>query len=277
MRCIVTILAIAVLGFAATSPWKPIALTVLPDGNLFVLSPDHFDLGQPLGSIKRVALPLSIQWIDGTVIGASSNQKIFLIGRGNTQQSSPILQVDAQGKELRRWRLPNGFPAGITADASKEILYVTDLQAPSVYTIRLADKNGIAQFLAEVPRVNRLSAIAIAPTGHLFVADAFEGKIYRMAPPLYQPTVLASDLGEPSAIAVSPNGRILYVADRSRHCVWSIRLDAANPRPTRFWSDNLRAPSAVGVGANGAVWIGDRVTDAVLGVTPEGRLIQRNS
>ena len=277
MRQIVTALAVIALGIAtAMDGLKPVALSVLADGNLLILFGDHLEIREPTTGKRRtsVAIPGMTQWIDATATGPSDRPGMFLVGRGSKAGGSMIAQYNLQGKEVRSWRLKAGYPSGIAFDPSRQVLYVTELQTPTVHTINLAEKESVARYLAGVRGASRLGSITVGPEGQLFVADLFSGTIYRLSPPAYRATVLVSDLGEPSAMAVGPGGRILYVSDRSQRCVWSIRLDTATPRPTKFWVNELRSPSSVGVSANGTVWIGDPGAQAVFGVSPEGTMIR---
>ena len=125
MTRLLTLLAIAVVATAQVRvSFAPVALAVLADGNLVVLSADHLALVEPAAKKKRViaSLPVAVRWIDVAAMGSAIAPRIFLVGHGANQQTSFIAEYDGGGKQVRRWRLPYGYPAGIAVDSARQTL-----------------------------------------------------------------------------------------------------------------------------------------------------------
>ncbi len=197
--------------------------------------------------------------------------------RGQTRGSSSVVQYTADGKKAGSWNVSTGVPSGVGVNRPQKALYVTALPA-SVYRLDIGGvQAGTMKFVTEVPGANGLGAIAVDPRGEkLYVADPFEGKLFGVSLSSHKTWLVAEDLGEPSALAVGRDGQVLYIADRAKRAILTVRLDAKTPKPVVFWtSKELREPVGLTFDNANTLWVGDHAAKALFGISPDGRLKAR--
>jgi gluconolactonase len=185
------------------------------------------------------------------------------------------------GTEITVYRTDAHGPAGNAFDAQGR-LYTCETRTRRVTR---ADKNGKIEVLAdkwEGKRLNAPSGIVVSKTGHVYFTDPAFGEqsdhreldfhgIYHI-PPKGPMTLVAKAAGRPRGIALSPNGRTLYVANVDDHNIRAYDLDhngeASNERVLA-----AKIPGAVGgiaVDDKGNLW----VTAKGLSVyNPEGKRV----
>jgi sugar lactone lactonase YvrE len=221
-------------------------------------------------------LPKRLAVIDLAANGNLNEGLIFVVSRGKDIATSSIMRYTSTGEIMQRWVLPISYPSGIALDYSRGILYISTLLDVSIYQVGLNDKGGRKPvYIMQVPSATRLGALAVDEAGgRLFVADPFSGTIYAVSLATRQSSLLVSELGEPSALALGPGANVLYVADRAHRCVWAVPLNQGPPHPVRFWSSKeLKEPLGLVVSSNGRVWIGDSSAKAIFGVTANGQTV----
>ncbi|MBL8294981.1 MAG: SMP-30/gluconolactonase/LRE family protein [Bryobacterales bacterium] len=147
------------------------------------------------------------------------------------------------------------------------------------------DKNGKVDVLAETFEGKRLNApndIVVRRDGHVYFTDpAFGGQsdtreldfygIYHI-PPRGPMEVVAKPKGRPNGIDLSPNGRILYVANSDERSIYAYDLDgkgaAANERVLISKIDG--PPDGLCVDEKGTLYVAAR--NLVI-YSPEGKLV----
>ena len=186
-----------------------------------------------------------------------------------------LLWSDVPNNRIHRWvpgekitvfREQSGAANGNTLDA-KGNLYTCEGKARRVTR---TDKKGVVEVLAdkwEGKRLNAPNDIVVRRDGNVYFTDpAFgnqtEGReldfygIYRI-PPKGPLEVIAKPKGRPNGVAISPNGKILYVANSDDRAVYAYDLDAkgaaANERAVIKNVDG--SPDGIRVDEKGNVYV----------------------
>jgi gluconolactonase len=138
------------------------------------------------------------------------------------------------GREPEVWRADAHGPGGNAFD-SQGRLYTCETRTRRVTR---TGKNGAIEVVAdrwEGKRLNAPNDIAISRADHVYFTDPAFGEqadhreldfygVYYL-PPKGPMKLAAKTKGRPNGIALSPNGRILYVADSDEHAVRAYELD----------------------------------------------------
>ncbi|PWU05265.1 MAG: gluconolactonase [Terriglobia bacterium] len=154
-----------------------------------------------------------------------------------------VIFSDTPGDQLLKWvpgHAPELFregahgPSGNAFDAQGR-LYTCETRARRVTR---TDKTGRVEVLAERwdgKRLNAPAGIVVSKNGHVYFTDPAFGYqsdhreldfygVYHI--PLKGPTqVIAKPAGRPHGIAISPNGRVLYVSNADEHNIRAYDLD----------------------------------------------------
>ena len=148
------------------------------------------------------------------------------------------------------------------------------------------DKKGGIQVLAEKWEGKRLNApndIVVRKDGHAYFTDPAFGKqadtrdldfygVYHIAPK-GELSLIAKPAGRPNGIALSPNGRVLYVANSDEHNVRAYDVDrngeTANERVVISGVDGV--PDGIRVDEKGNVYV---AANGIAVYDPHGKLIE---
>ncbi len=126
-------------------------------------------------------------------------------------------------------------------------------------------------------RLQQPRGVAVAPDGHVFVADFGNHRIQKFAADggfvakWGREGELPSQFREPCAIAVGPDGSV-YVADTWNHRVQKF---SATGEYQVEWSASFYGPRGVTVDAQGQVYVADTGNNQIIRFTPEGRETRR--
>jgi hypothetical protein len=114
------------------------------------------------------------------------------------------------------------------------------------------------------------SPVSIAAAGErVYVGDTERHEVLEVEPATGRAHALMRDVDDPRGIALSVDGRHVFVADAGRNEVRSYDLIRGR-EGTRLGASVLREPSAVAVDRSGAVWVADPAQGAVLRFTRDG-------
>ena len=139
------------------------------------------------------------------------------------------------GGEPASFREPANGPAGNACD-SQGRLYTCETHARRVTRTNL--KDGHAEVLADLwegKKLNAPSDLAVSKSDHVYFTDPAFGEqsdhreldfygVYHV-PPRGAPKLVAKPAGRPHGIAISPNGRVLYVTNSDERNVRAYDLD----------------------------------------------------
>jgi sugar lactone lactonase YvrE len=139
-------------------------------------------------------------------VGDMAGKRIFVLVPGREAR------VFAHTADLR--------PIGLTVDRNRGLLWVAATTAfvsseeprNAILGIGLAD--GIVRHSFGSDELRSVNDLAVAPGGDLFVTDSLGGAVFRLQPETtgLQRLTAPASLGYPNGIAVSEDGRWLYVA-----------------------------------------------------------------
>lgn len=187
------------------------------------------------------------------------------------------------GRPLEVSREDSGGAAGNAFDAQGR-LYTCETRGRRV--VRFGRK-GEVEVLAERfegKRLNAPNGIAVRRDGHVYFTDPAFGSqadarelnfygVYHLTPKR-ELSIVARPAGRPNGIALSPNGRVLYVANSDEHNVRAYDLDGKGTASGErvLVSDIEGVPAGLCTDPRGNVWVAAR---AVLAYTPQGRRLHR--
>lgn len=185
---------------------------------------------QPVGEAEPVfTLPESIK--SPEAFGWDESRQKFLIG---TMAGGEVFAVGKDGKveELLKADADNGLWAviGILADAQRNRLWITSAAIPGAARFDPIDKGRSALFEFKLDTLEPLQRYAVpvdgnahilgnmvlATNGDLFTADRALPLVYSKPAneDKLKPVLVLKDMISQRGLAMQPNGRLMYVADR---------------------------------------------------------------
>ena len=223
--------------------------------------------------------------------------KLDLLAKGYTYTEGPawskdgyLIFSDTPGDKLLKWepghetevyREDAHGPCGNAFD-SQGRLYTCETRTRRVTR---TDKKGNIEVLAdkfEGKRLNAPNDIVVSRNDHVYFTDPAFGSqqenreldfygVYHL-PPKGPLKVVARPKGRPNGIALSPNGRILYVTNSDEHNVRAYDLDrggeASNERV--LISSIAGVPDGIRVDEKGNLWI---AANGIAIYSPQGKLL----
>jgi gluconolactonase len=185
------------------------------------------------------------------------------------------------GSEVSVYRTDAHGPAGNAFD-SQGRLYTCETRTRRVTR---TEKNGKIEVLAEAwegKRLNAPSQIAVSRNGHVYFTDPAFGEqsdhreldfhgVYHI-PPKGPMTLVAKFASRPRGIALSPNGRTLYVSNADDHNIRAWDVDrTGEPAGERVLAAKIEgAPAGIAVDEKGNLWVAGKG----IGVySPEGKRV----
>jgi gluconolactonase len=170
------------------------------------------------------------------------------------------------GSAIEVYRDDAHGPAGNAFDAQGR-LYTCETRTRRVTR---TEKNGKIEVLAESwegKKLNAPSQIVVARNGHVYFTDPAFGEqsdhreldfhgVYHI-PPKGPMTLVAKSAARPRGIALSPNGRTLYVSNADDHNIraWDVDRNGETTNERVFAAKIEGAPGGIAVDAQGNLWV----------------------
>jgi len=230
---------------------------------------------QGLGEFKFERLAQGYRFTQGVAWSKPGGYLIF------SDTPSDRLMKWTPGSEIIVFRTGANGPAGNAFDAQGN-LYTCETRTRRVTR---TDKNNKIDVVAESfegKKLNAPSQIAVSRNGHVYFTDPAFGEqsdhreldfygVFHI-PPKAPMTLVAKSATRPRGIAVSPNGRTLYVSNADDHTIRAWDLDgkgeAGNERV--FASKIEGAPAGLSTDEKGNVWLAAK---GIAVYSPEGKRI----
>lgn len=207
-------------------------------------------------------------------------------------QDNILVFSDTPNNRLMRWAPDQGAqvhrenllgPAGTAVDTQGR-LYVCESRARRVIRI---DKRNRVEVLAsqwEGKRLNAPNDIVVRKDGHVWFTDPAFGSandrrdldfwgIYHLTPKGVL-ELAAKSKGRPNGVALSADGRTLFVTDSDERCIraWDVDRSGQASRERTVVTGVPGVPGGVRVDVNGNLFV---AANDVLVYSPEGRLARR--
>jgi gluconolactonase len=214
----------------------------------------------------------------------------FTAGAAWSKEGGYLVFSDTPSDRLLKWT-PNSAIAVYRGDAHGPAGNAFDAQG-RLYTcetrtrrVTRTEKNGKIDVLAESwegKRLNAPSQIVVARNGHVYFTDPAFGEqsdhreldfhgVYHI-PPKGAMTLVAKFASRPRGIALSPNGRTLYVSNADEHNIRAWDVDRnGEPAGERVLAAKIEgAPGCIAVDEKGNLWVAAK---GIAVYSPEGKRI----
>ena len=241
---------VVAMGCGVDAPGDPAFASLAALPAFQALLPKIAENGKPVGSAAPAftipeadLIPEGIAWDPGRrtlLLGSLAKRKIVAVApNGAVSDFVPsgrdglpmVLGMKVDGASKTLWVCSaEGDPAQGTAAARRAYLFQYDLATGKTLRKIPAPEGGKHLF----------NDLAIAPTGEIFLTDSEEGSVYRLRPGADKVERLfpAASFVYPNGIALSDDGRLLYVAHAAGIAVRDVATGVTFP---------LAAPNEVSV------------------------------
>lgn len=259
----------------------PVAISALPSGTLAVLGGRGRLSLIEANSGRMTLIKDALGYFfpaDMVATHLNDTDSIFIALNNTLQRQGVLAKYSLAGKQEQTWFGRTGF-AGVAIDTLHHTIYLGDAVTGEISSLSIDGSSTSPSFFAEISGVARLGPLAVDGVGQrVFAADVGGGTIYVLDLHTRKSHLLASGMGEPAAISYDAEQKVLYVADASRHCIWTISTDSPKSTTSIFSSaPELREPRGITVDEQHTVWVADHGALAVFKLSASGSVVQRIS
>jgi DNA-binding beta-propeller fold protein YncE len=184
-----------------------------------------------------------------------------------------IVEYSLDGQEVKKWTTLGRTYAGIVVDPTHETIYLGSPHNGDISALAFSEQT--PKTTVHVSGASLIGAVALDVEGQrLFAADLASSNVYVVDLVRRKSRLLASGLGEPSALSYDPSQHKLFIADAGRHRISQISVDTPNPKVSDFsTAPELREPRGVAVAPDHSVWATDFEAGTVLQFSSTGKVI----
>ena len=196
---------------------------------------------------------------------------------GSTMRSISLVPLDkgAGPKEgvLKKQDKGIGLYFAVTYDAHQDRLLLSDPVRQAVYAVKILQGKLSDEELVYKDSRWQKPACLIWSDDKLFMADAGTCEVYKIDLATHEMSVVATDVRNPTALAISSDGRLLYAGDADRGVVFEVNL-MTGARRERIRHPELITPNGVALDSQGNIWVADSKAMALLQFASDGRLVK---
>lgn len=160
------------------------------------------------------------------------------------------------------------YPLTAVASPDGKTLFVADLNQPGVW--KLSDGKLSLFFQASKKfrtPLNRIRCIGVDHQGKLLAGDSSTREVFRFDGEGKPQPLTAGGIGIPMDLVADPDGNI-FVTDLELHWIWKIAVGAS--KAEKF--AEVAAPHGITIDADKNLWVVSHGKNAVVKVTPEGKV-----
>jgi hypothetical protein len=256
---------------------SPVALALSSQGFIFALD-EHFGIVRYSIADKngnpQVIVHFDSAWqtMDMVLVNDRNTEHLFVtLVQGSAGQ---LVKYSTSGAFEGSW---SGFSQvdGLCADQSGERVYMSVPGTGQILQVPFsAEANFKIPPLFRISNVRDVDSLAFDnQTRTLYAASFTKGDIYSLDIATSTLHEVADDVGAPTAVTFDPTSRSLFVADAGSK-IWKVLLSPKVKAATFAKQQPLKAPSAIAVGSDKTVWVGDHSAHAIFQFSSDGRLIR---
>jgi len=231
--------------------------------------------GQPFGEFKFDRLAQGYRFTEGPAWSKEGGYLVF------SDTPSDRLLKWVPGNPVEVYRTGAHGPAGNAFDAQGR-LYTCETRTRRVTR---TDKHGNIEVVADAwegKKLNAPSQIVVSKNGHVYFTDPAFGEqsdrreldfhgVFHL-PPKGPMTLVAKSATRPRGVALSPNGRTLYVTNADDHNLRAWDLDRnGEPSNERVLVSKIQgAPAGIAIDEKGNLWVAAK---GLAVYSPEGKRV----
>ena len=179
-----------------------------------------------------------------------------------------ITELDPTGHWVRKWDLPVEC-GGLDIDPVTHVIYFANSRAPEFFSLRVDDGESQPRSEGFIKGAQVLGPLVVDSTNRtIYTADPISGSIFSYQLDSHESRILSDSLGAPQALSLSSDGSHLYVADATKHTVWTLLVSQQQGKAVAFSTQYLNQPTGLAPGAIGHLWVADSEMHDVIDLGP---------
>lgn len=260
----------------------PVALTVLNSGEILILDSQQGVFWYRSESRKATLAFNGFGIYDGVDFSSGKigvGEFVFVSKVARSQSiGARVVQYDLLGNRKGEWVLSpwKGRCSGVAVDPSTLTGYVASPGSSEVLSFDLRKPGSALVPLGKIPKSIALGPMILdGKRRRLLVADDGLGKIITLALDTGRSDILATEVGEPLALAIDVKSDELFIADSLHKQVLSMSLAQGNNGKVGVFAKlkEFREPSGLAIASDGGVWVGDSWARALFLFSRDGKLV----
>jgi sugar lactone lactonase YvrE len=276
------------LAQSAATLKAPIAVDKLPSGDLFALTQEsgvyrfHQD-GMKLAPAGSFTLQEG--QVPTDIVSAIANREPTLFitamappsyARSNSNgpvAGGSVSQYNPDGKLRASWKTRH-IPSGLDFDPKTNTLYVASYDTAEIYQAAISEQKETVQLCGNIVGARKLGPVIVDNRREqLLVGEVQNGEIYSFNLKTHKSHLVATGLGSPQALALSPDGQQLFIADAALHKIYSLDLSRPKASPTIFSAEWVyKEPVGLTFLSSGYLVVADDRANALFILSPTGKL-----
>lgn len=204
---------------------------------------------------------------------------LFQVREESGEEFNIVRQYTAEGRLVREVGfLTVGYLSAIAVDPTHRRMWLVNGSTGEIQSVLFDELEPIGTRLTRLVRLGDVGILEVlaydAATDRLFVADSIKGKLYAVSPKSPEPAEVGADLGEPQALAIDDERRLLYLVDAAGRRIWRLDLSNANAELELYLkAREFRSPVGLAVASDGIVWIADPKANRLFAIGPDGSIV----